>query len=74
MNGKTLTVKNIWKRYLSNVKIVKSVEYIDELTCRIILDDFSQMELDAVTVSARGICENDELDDDEERWEGKRRK
>ena len=65
MSGRTLTAKNIWKRYLSDVKAVKSVEYIDERVCRVIFDDFTQLELDTVAVSARGLCEGDELSDSE---------
>ncbi len=57
--------KNTWKRYLNDVKVIKSIEYIDERVCRVIFDDFTQLELDTVSVLARGLCEGDELNDSE---------
>lgn len=46
------------------MKHIKNVEYIDDRICRVILDDYTSLELDSFSVSQSGIAADEDVEDE----------
>lgn len=45
------------------MKHIKSIEYIDDIVCRVVLDDYTVLELDSFSVSQSGIEAGEDAED-----------